>query len=306
MRQLRDIRVVWTRSDRSAAGGDADWAAALTRWAEGLADVHAHDGTRILKKESDDAERIDGVYRATLRVGDKERDVVIKCRTQRRFGDRFKAAVHMGRADRHRRNAALLESHGIETAAVLAQATARVRGSSTSKTYPVELLVMDYIEGATLLEIMSMIARGDPASPSVKQQHELARAVARQVEQFVDAKLYNRDHKPSNLIVRNALDGWRVVVIDAVAIRPGSNLSMVRMFASLVIEPIGCGCPPRRALMMQVTASTRDLIGGEGSHREEMRPLGRTIVRRLWRIVEMLVAQHRDPRPKTDPLSKLS
>lgn len=302
----RDVRVVWVCPQNG--GTAAAWAERLTRWAN-----HAGGRGDVLKQEAVGEQNgrhqgIDGVYRTTLDGGrgdghGDEHEVVIKCRVLRRRGDRLKAWLKMGRADRHRRGAAWLAQRGIETAAVLAQAYAVVDDPVTRKRCPVELLVMEYVEGRTLLKVMAAIAEGRPDAPTVQQQHDLARAISRQLIKFQDNGFYNRDHKPSNLIVRkDESDGkeeWRVVVIDVVALREpdsGSN-GLSSMLASLVIEPIGCGCRPRRPLMMRTlyTVISQTMLGYSRQEKQQK-------LRRLWRDVQRRVQRHGDPRPKTNPL----
>lgn len=293
--ELRDIRVVWTRPGKADA---AAWTQELTRWAALLA-TDRGGGHHVLKREpAAETSRIDGVYRATLTVDGEERQVVIKCRVLRRLGDQLKARLTMGRADRHRRGAASLAEHGIDTAAVLTQAYGRVDDTTARRSCPVELLVMEYIEGRTLLEVMAAIAEERDDAPSVKEQHELARAIGRQLYQLQINTLRNRDHKPSNLIVcKDDSEKWRVVVIDTVAIRQGSTARITRTLAALTIEPIGCSCLPRRTLRMRTLKAYADAFG---------KPFSREYIKwsvyGIWSRVHRLIERHGDSRPKINPL----
>jgi hypothetical protein len=209
----------------------------------------------------------------------------------------LKADLGMSRAHRHVRGSALLARAGVRVPRVIEHRrlhTGPARG---------ELIVMEDLPGQTLLEVMS---RGD-LGPS--RQHVLARSVGGLIDRLVSAGLFNRDGKPSNIIVLNPAGPGEpeLAFIDTVAVRrtrlgPPSPVMMLR---NLVLEPLGCGVLPRRALLM------RAFIGPERQPRPgEAAQLGQAEARRAWRehrnrdwrLVVRLVEDHGDPRPRVNPL----
>ena len=69
------------------------------------------------------------------------------------------------------------------------------------------------------------------------------------------------------------------------------------MLAALMIEAIGCGCTPRRALWMR---ALREAIGVSAGGRDEESANVRGVVR----SVQELIAAHGDPRPRVNPLAR--
>jgi hypothetical protein len=137
---------------------------------------------------------------------------------------------------------------------------------------------MGAVEGRTLLRVM------DRGGLAVRQEQALARAVGAQVAAF--GATYNRDHKPSNLIVTREDGPPTIAVIDCVAVADGADAE--RMFTSLVLEPLGCGCLPRRSLLARALA-------GYTPDRDRRRT--------IWRDVARRVREHGDPTPKVNPLA---
>lgn len=211
------------------------------------------------------------------------REVVVKVWRHSSLAARFKLLTRSTRAHRHWRGAAWLSSHGFATASPLLLATAR--GNQDL----IEYLVMEQLQGPSLLEEMDA-----PSLPRALH-HRLAGAVGRQAAQLVLAGRFNRDHKPSNLIVTN--DG--PALIDTVAIRRcprAHRASLVRMLASLVIEPMGMGCLPRRALLMRGLTEAAATVVGRGPTAAERKDLWRNIARRVF--------AHGDPTPRVDPRAR--
>lgn len=269
MSSIGPVRVV-----RAVRGEDA------AAWAVALADGAWLDAARTLK--ADGGSR---VVAARLRG----REVVVKTRQLRGAWARLKCALGRGKGDRHWRGAALLAGKGVATARVLALARATIDGQES------ELLVMEFVPGPTLLGVMADVRAGRErgGGPGVREQHALARAVGAQVAQMGD--LFNRDHKPSNLIVRSG----GVVLIDCEGVRRAVIPGAARMFASLLIEPTGCGVPPRRALRMRALlawAEAGDPRGGRAAHR--------AAARELWAEAARVVSHHGDPTPRVDPLGR--
>ncbi|GMV25120.1 MAG: hypothetical protein AMXMBFR58_11510 [Phycisphaerae bacterium] len=232
-------------------------------WARALAAFHPGRAAQL---------KIDGsaaVWRADL----AGRSVVIKTWAMRSFADRLKLACRMARGDRHWRGARWLLDNGFHTARPLVLATDR------GPAGPRQWLVMEYLDGPTVLDC---IIDGTLAA---KDEHGLARALASQVSEMVALGRFNRDHKPSNLIVTGVgTASPRVAIIDCVAIRKCRRFDfsmMRRMLASLYIEPLGLGAPPRRSLCMRALTSID--------------------ARSWWQTLEHLVVSHGDPRSRVDP-----
>ena len=266
-----------TKALRTAPGEPAEqWLAALT-------DPAWLGAAKILK----DDKKGSWVRRARL-LG---RDVVVKCRMLNALSRRLKSAIGMGHGHKHWRGALLLQDRGIATAAPLVLCRAEIDGASC------ELLVLEFIEGPTLLECM---ASSRKESLPVREQHAIARAVGRQVAQFSQG-LQNRDHKPSNLIVRQSAAGKpEIAVIDCVGVY---HSPLWRGFfpplASLMIEPTGCAVPPRRALRMRTLAALTDCLDGPTRTSRAER---RKFIRIVWLLTSKRIAAHGDPTPKVNPL----
>lgn len=194
-------------------------------------------------------------------------------------GDRLKMLLGCSRGWRHWRGASWLMSHGVRTAAPYCM----LRGKDSAGGV-VEWLIMERVEGPTVLEVLRDIRDG-ATDLTVKDQHKVAASLGVLASEMVAQGRFNRDNKPSNLI----LAGWKegdpvIAVIDCVAIRACRRFdfkAMRRMLASLVIEPLGAGVLPRRSLLM------RGLVEIQGQS--------------WWGVIERAVAMHGDPRPRVDP-----
>ena len=273
---IRAIKVV-----RMAAGEDA------AAWRDALAKPGWADAATVLKED-----RGSWVRRANL-LG---RDVVVKCRELNTIGRRFKHAIGMGHGAKHWRGAERLKKAGIATGRPLAFVRAGVDGAES------ELLVVEFVQGKSLLQILSEIAGGD--GPPVRVQHAIARAVGRQAAVFGRWTIYNRDYKPSNLVVISANEREAVIaVIDCVGVyRPllwrGASEYM-KTLKTLAVEAIGCGVAPRRALMARVIEARADEVVW-------MIPRWASRARRqwLWHGVAVRIKWHGDPRPRVNPLAE--
>ncbi len=152
---------------------------------------------------------------------------------------RLKSFLRCSRAFRHWRGAAWLAEHGFRTAACYSLLRGRVtwRGPGIDK----EILIMEALPGKSVLHHLADRDLG------VGQEHALARALGRMLADLARAGAYNRDGKPSNLIVTRT-DPPEIAVIDCVAIRAarGASMPLERSAARLLIEPRGVGCPVRR------------------------------------------------------------
>lgn len=276
------------RVERVAAGEEG------TAWAEAIR-TFDQATARVLKRDNGTA-----VYRATL-CG---RDVVLKEWELRTLDDRLKALFRASRGHRHWRGAERLEDMGLPTARCFVLATQYGEDS------PRQWLVMEALNGKSVLEHM---ADGDLTLP---EERALAAALARMSTTLIANGCWNRDGKPSNLIV-TAVDGTgaRVAIIDCVAVRRGrakKGEPARRMYASLVIEPLGVGCPPRRALACRFLRETLDETLRNTGKRNGIPPeetesiiAGQRSVKlwkSVWEQVEALIREHGDPTPRIHPL----
>ncbi len=281
---------------------------------------HAHPpgapaaGLRILKQ--DDTRVAAGPHALVLHATLAGRTVIIKRSPLGLIGT-LKSLTGNSKGWRHVRNAAWLVERRLPTAPVLL--LARHAGA--------EILVMDALPGPSLLELM--------ASPetTLSEQHALADAAGALVARVVHAGRYNRDHKPSNLIVTHLSPAAAdLAIIDCVAfIRPGPLTRPIqaplRMLSSLVIEPMGCGVLPRQALLMRgLRAYLRHswhLADHPSPARAQIAPLSTppptpplyapisveqrawelASIRAFWSEVLRTIHAHGDPAPSINPLT---
>lgn len=235
------------------------------------------------------------------------RPVIAKWRPFRSIGDRLKSFLGRGRASRQWNGALWLSASGLTAAPSILLARARIDQRLG------ELLLMVALDGRTLLEHLA-----DATLPPATE-HAIADAVGQDLARIVGAGRFNRDHKPSNLLVINATPAQATVaILDSVAIlplRPGHNFTdgLARMLASLMLEPTGCGCPPRLALRRRVLrAMLRQLwqqaaVPGDGPHGPDspMDPAWESqSARAFWRMSDRIIQRHGDPRPRVNPLQK--
>jgi len=257
-------------------------------WADALGDSSWQTRARHLK-----ADRGSSVHVADF-CG---RRVVVKCWSMRGLKRRVQQVISSTRGLRHWAGAVWLSGHGIATASPVALLRGHRAGS------PVECLVMEFLDGRSVLE---HLGDGD-LSPAT--EHALARCLGVQIHRIVSLGRFNRDHKPSNLIVTSAeADHPEVAIIDCGAIRRrGANRKAARerMLAMLLIEAIGCRCPPRRTLRLRAALAALGApgapIGQPGASRPDRRTLKREL-RGLITAVDDRIARHGDPTPRVNPL----
>ena len=266
-------------SVRVAAGEDRGaWRAAVARLEEGPG-----PGAALIK-----AEESARVWAGPVRLGAGTRDVVVKRWAGRGPLDRLKVIIGLGQLSRQWRGAAWLAGHGFAAARPLALATRRWSGPA------MQVLVMERVPGPTVLAWHARARRRGARRLGV------ARALGALAARMAVAGRWNRDFKPSNLVLEGGQAGApRIVQLDTVAIRRtrARDHALERMLASLVIEPTGTGHPPgRNVCLAAVLAAARALDPGAPPER------GRAAARRLWRRVARRVEAHGDPRPAVDPL----
>ncbi|HEX8877683.1 MAG TPA: hypothetical protein VF777_13115 [Phycisphaerales bacterium] len=239
--------------------------------------------------------------------------LVIKSRQLGTIRERAKSLLRASRGFRQWRGARRLQRAGIPVARPIAlltqhgvapaEAAADARSLPLVHTWPREWLLLEEAPGKTLLHHLA------DRDLSVRDEHALARAVGVQVGAMLRANVCNRDHKPSNLIVTFDEGVPIVTLIDTVGIRRRGNPGeMARMLATLLIEPIGVGVPPRSAVAYRVL---RDACAAWLEH-TLARPLGaakgdrkalRSMVRSMARRVDQYIRTHGDPTPKVNPLA---
>lgn len=235
--------------------------------------------------------------------------------------DRLRARLGMAAGDRHWAGAALLAAEGLPCATTLALLSRRMGQRMGRKRE--DCLVMERLQGPTLLECMDQAKRGQMP---VKRQHALARAVGLQVGCLLAAGLHNRDHKPSNLVV--AFDAQdpdampTIAVADAQGVRrleSDKARHTIRTQASLVIEAIGTGVTPRRTLIAAtlsaaVAAYTARRFAStpveqalrlpKAKQRSILAALPRGTALAAWPKIAQRIRLHGDPTPRVDPLPR--
>ncbi|VAX40485.1 hypothetical protein MNBD_PLANCTO03-512 [hydrothermal vent metagenome] len=213
------------------------------------------------------------------------RECVLKCLRLDTPRRKLQSRLRISPAWRHWYQARWLLARGFSTAEPLAIVRGRRNGE------PIECLVLKYLPGQSVLE---HLAGGElPA----RSEHRVAEAIAHLACRLTRKGRYNRDAKPSNLIVTAVQEtGAALAVIDCADLRrcpPNNEAAIVRMLASAMIEPMGCGCLPRRGVRMRAVLAAAAAV-------EPTAP--RRLARRLWRLVERAVAEHGNPRPRDMPL----
>ncbi len=321
---ITDVRILRVAPDATppahaslsrASASTSDPATAIAdAWRTALASPAWLAGARQLKRDGRDV-----VWLATL-LGQA---VVVKAQALG-LSASLKALVGRARLQRQWLGHAWLIDHHLPTARPLALAHARLDHA------PVHLLVTSFLHGPSLLAFMQASRHSarpttpdaHPApGPSAAQERAVADAVGNLVADLLARGRANRDHKPSNLIVTRADDdGAQVALIDAVALRafaPSDRFNAsVRMLASLLIEPTGCGVAPRLALRRRAlraflvrlwldqAAATSDASTAAPRDPDPIDPeWERQSARAFWAAVGARIAAHGDPQPRINPLA---
>jgi tRNA A-37 threonylcarbamoyl transferase component Bud32 len=246
------------------------------------------DGARVLKKEAG-AEVLAGDSAAGGVVVKSLRDSPGPANAIARLMRRSRLEREWSRSER-------LARAGIDVAPMLALWRWRDERGGW-----VESLAMRRVEGPTLLEAIA-----NPPS-ELSARSALARAAGELVARVLAAGLFNRDQKPSNIIVARRDDGAGagapvLVVIDPVGVRSRgpmrASVARRRMLFSLIVEPIGCGIDvPMRPRMEAMHACVSRLTGtGPGDVRR--------VVREDFRAIDQMLFEHGDPTPRTDPRTR--
>jgi hypothetical protein len=293
------VRLTRVRIARLAPGQDAQ------AWTHALEHL-APEAVRVLKGPRERDPAADRVL--CLRLASRE--VVLKLRPLGPLRRRFRHSLGVSQLHRQWRGAELLKTAGVRTSEPLALGTLRVADR------PYQWLATSFIPGPTLLHALAQV-RGTPSEP------RLAVAVGRFVAQLaraVEQGLFNRDLKPSNVMFAG---DWhpvgptpKLAIIDTAAIAPmpghrspdARRQAIARMFASLLIEPIGCGVAPtplarRAALHAFIDAATaRPTSPGIAQPRPKT-PDTSDSPAELWHRVRAIIQAHGDPTPRINPLT---
>ncbi len=252
---------------RSApAHAETDWQAAIASIDRATVEV---------LKQSDSV----AVVRAVANLDGSPRPLVFKTEPQWGLWNRLRAGRGWTRLDRHWKGARLLAlTNAFPTAECLSLLSWKSDDSTRQRT-----LVMEALPGTSLLHWLDA-HRSLPA----RDQHAMASAVGTQTRSLLAAGLFNRDHKPSNIIVTSTTPP-QLALIDTASIgQTGARApEPVRPLASLFIEPIGCSVAPRLALAMHALKAFEP---------------DRAARRKLWHRVASAVRAHSDPTPKDNPL----
>lgn len=287
---------------------------------DALQDTTSHRPPTILKRDE---------HTLVTRLHASPQPIILKLQTPDSPFDHLKALFRQSRLWRQYRNARWLIDHHLPTAQPLAMLSLRDHRHLPQGTY----LAMHALDGQTLLEHLDQIARlpAITVGDAVRAQHALADAAGALVANLLRAQppkarpRYNRDHKPSNLIVTAiSPDRAELAIIDTVAIDPHPafahpTLPLRRMLFALIVEPLGCGILPRRALLMRGLYAylRREWAIDPGFPSMSQPPRdqppvalsgltfdqwARDSVRSLWPAILQTLNTHGDPRPRVNPL----
>lgn len=154
-----------------------------------------------------------------------------------------------------------------------------------------EAIILSFISGPTLLEMVAWHRL------TIAQENALCRAVAAQICTILRTSHYNRDNKPSNLIVTGDFSNPSIAIIDAAGIKSslGRTFALRLMLSLLYLEPRGTRIPVRSALCMRMLHAVAFELGASSQD-------ARRDVRSLWRIVQNQIEYHGDPTPRHDPM----
>ena len=254
-------------------------AASRRRWTDWLASLTPAqiDSLSVLKDSANVT-----VYAAIV----DHRPVVLKVSVLAGLAHKAYAAVGSTRGCRHWRGSRRLHTLGLSTPTCHALVHGRSEGAR------VEVLVMDRVAGRTLLEHLAC-----PTLP-VRAQHRVACALANQCADMARAGVFNRDHKPSNIVVVKAsADDALLAILDTVAVRPLARPGPTAPpLERLIIEAIGIGATPRRSLIARFLTEWIARSVADPSHRP-------AALRATWATLSARVEAHGNPTPTDNPLS---
>ncbi|MCA9272715.1 MAG: hypothetical protein KDA31_06690 [Phycisphaerales bacterium] len=232
-------------------------------------------GGELVKRDSRGRE----VWRANADAG----DLAVKARPL--LGIRERVRFWFGATDLGRSvlGAALLSARGFETPRV------RVLGIVRTESGWLEVLVTDWVDGETLLSAW--------AEADERERLALARRAGEHVGRLASSGVFNRDAKPSNVVLRE--DGG-FEMVDVGGVRLSGNdpaRELARMIGAQGFEPTGVG---HGANAGQVAACVRAAMrGSKKGSGPDRRTRGRVIA-----MLRREILEHGDPAPEDDPLRK--
>lgn len=244
---------------------------------------------KVLKSSSDGA-----VASAGVRIN-APATLLIKARFLN-ITDRLKLLVGRSRMQRQWRGASELRHLNLSVGRPL------IHGVSTLAGKGVEVLVTEFVPGTTLLHHLR------DKSLSGSESRHISREVARAIVAMVRRGRFNRDFKPSNLIVSEPEEGGmrHIAQIDTVAIRRCNparfDIAPVHMLTCLMLEPIGCGCPPTTRQRLRLLRDVVTAWNDENDATELEPDIRRSGIITLGKLVAAEINAHGDPRPRDNPL----
>lgn len=214
-----------------------------------------------------------GVWRAEM-LG---RDCVVKARPLQGVLDRLKQILGATDLTRACLGAALLEAKGFGTPRV------RVMGLARLDSGWHEVLVTECADVTTML--MHWVESDN------SERRRLARRAGRVVGELCAAGVFNRDCKPSNLM----MDGDEIAFVDVGGVRATGGdrtRELARMISMLGFEPTGVGARPG---YWEIVVGVRSALRAAGVA-EEARE-------RLFVHLRRLIAEHGDLTPRDNPVA---
>lgn len=261
-----------------------------TRLADALARGSWRDDAVTLKDNQDGS-----VIAATL----AGTPVVLKTAIVRTVTDRLKSGLGLSRHERQWSGAITLEKIGVRAA----QPLALCRGFDDEHRN-VETLVIEHLEGRSLIEHL----RDDDLSDD--DWRALTQSLAHDFEAMW-LRAFNRDPKPSNIVVVREEGDIRAAFVDTVGVRRlrgfgvGSNAKLARMLASLWIEPSGARCTPSVRRAYRLVCAVCDAPQPKGNTKPGWTKAGAyRAARRLWNMSAQTVREHGDPTPTDTPFTR--
>lgn len=264
-------------------------------WTSALQTGLSRDSIQILKQEALNTPKATWVWKTRL----LNQDIIIKARALGTLKRRLQSLLRTSHAHRQWRGSDLLKNKGFLSARPL------VLANACMYNMPVEILILQHIPGPTLLEVMRDSSRGQGLA--LKEQHALAMAIGELLIDMCRARIWNKDIKPSNLIVTQfATKDPKLALIDSVAIHRCNWLGIderetEQMLSDLLIEPIGSGCSPRKSLQYRVLS--RLYLATAKRPRDQKT---RDVIRECVMIVTDLMNAQPAKAPKINPFSPSS
>lgn len=252
-------------------------------WQRALRAIDWNTEARLLKATEETS-----VWRVPVRLPGNMTVGVVKCQrlTVKR---RVQSLLRASRAHRQWDGARRLLRAGIPAARPM------VILQTKGRSKPIETLFLQNLNGPTLLEYL---AREHATMLETRRMDAaVIHAVATLLRRMQKARLYNRDGKPSNLVLTRldatpGEEAAEIAVVDTVAIerRRWTREALVRALADLYTEPLGCDCAPSNRACMRLLV---ELAPREGRRRRHA----------LFRDVRREVLSRGDPTPKDNPLA---